>query len=410
MSSEKVGKITSYGYDGEGVCRVDGKVCFIPFALEGEDVKFKVTNEKSKFCNGEIKQILTKSEKRVTPACPYFGKCGGCAYQHTTYENSLEIKRNLLAGHLKKAGYEGEIKVVPSQNPFNYRNKIKVFVRGKTIGFNERGSNKVCEIDKCLIADELINVALEKVKTFINKQNLFEFYSEIVFRQEQDSCLVVFKKASPAEITYQGLYLLLGKNFGIYEEYKNFLSHKVGLKELKTTEFDLNCIFKPKSFHQVNKFVYPKLYQDVLNSTIGKTVVNCYSGAGVLSGILANSFKRVYGIELGDSEHQDAEVLKQNNNLFNLTNLHGDCKDMLGRIDDKIDTIVLDPPRAGVDEKVCRTLNSTDFDRLVYVSCDVATCVRDISRLENVKILSVTLYDMFALTSEYETMIVLEKR
>ena len=89
-------EITGYGYDGEGVCRLDGKVCFLPFALKGERVKFKLTKENSSFCRGEVLSVVKKSDLRVDAPCPYYGKCGGCTFQHTGHENELNIKTETL--------------------------------------------------------------------------------------------------------------------------------------------------------------------------------------------------------------------------------------------------------------------------------------------------------------------------
>lgn len=402
--------VTGYGYDGEGVCKVEGKVTFLPFVIEGENVEFYIEKETSSFCKGKLSKIISESPLREVPPCPYFGICGGCVYQHTNYQNELEIKKNLLAGHLKKANFQEKIEVFPSTQRYGYRNKIRLFVKNEKIGLKIRGSDKVIDVEKCLLVSDRMNDAISKIRTFITGQNLFDVFEEIVIREENSSLLVNFYKTTNITVNYQGLFLLLGKKTGIFETFNQFTRHVLGLEYLQTTEHGLACEFSPTSFHQVNGFVMPLLYEKVLDLVKGANVLNMYSGAGTLSGILLSKSKRVIGIELGDSEHQDAENFKMRNNLKGLLNMHGDCAEVLGRINEKFDTVVVDPPKAGMDKKVCERLNMIGAKRIVYISCDSATMSRDVTRLTNYKISQAYLLDMFACTGEYEALILLEKK
>lgn len=403
--------ITGYGYDGEGVCKVEGKVTFLPFVIKGEEVELTLQKDTSSFCRGSVKAITSPSPLRENPPCPYFGCCGGCAYMHTTYQNELEIKKQLLRSHLKKVGFEGTVHVVESPQRYGYRNKIKLFVDNDKIGLKIRRSDKVVDIEKCLLVSDKINEVIIFVRSFVKGQNLYQFLQEIIIREENGKVLINFVKSSNKKIDYQGLYLLVGKNLGIFETFNGQTLHKLGLECLETEEFGLKCKFKPTSFHQVNRFVMPKMYQKVLELVKGKKVVNCYSGAGVLSGILLTKCERVIGIELGLSEHNDAQDLKIENNLKGLFNMHGDCGEVLSRIDSKdADMIVLDPPKAGIDKKVAERLNGFSCNKMVYVSCDSATMVRDIARMDNFEIKEVYLFDMFACTGEYEALALLEKK
>lgn len=403
------GKITGYGYDGEGVCRVDGKVCFVPFTLKDEIVEFGIVKDTSSFSKGEIVTIEEKSDEREIPQCPYYTKCGGCTYQHTNYDNEIKIKKDLLKGHMAKLGFNDEILVIKSPKKYDYRNKIKLFVGDKEIGLKYRGSDKICDIEKCLISDRLINEAIEDIRTFFKAQNLYKYFSEIIIRSENNSCLINFIMASFKNINYQGLQLMLGHHFGIFQTFKGKTKHILGLKSLEVKEFDLDCEFSPNSFHQINPLIAQDLYKDVLTQIKGDNVINCYSGAGVLSGIIAKQNKRVIGIELGINEHNDAEILKENNNLFYLTNMQGDCAEIIPKLMGTFSTIIVDPPRTGMDKKVCQSINSKDCERLIYISCNSATLVRDLSRLDKYKIKMVKLYDMFPRTGEYETLVVLDK-
>lgn len=408
MKEKFIADIVDYGYDGEGVARLDGKVVFLPYTLKGESVEFVKTDEKSRFVRGKIEKIVKASPCRQSAPCPYFETCGGCAYQHTDYATELEIKKNLLQFQMKKVGFVGDVEIYNSPNVYGYRNKITLFVGEKGLALKEKASNNLVYIDKCLLVQDRINDAILKINNFIKTQNLQKVYSQVVLRQEENKLLINFIIKEEKEVNYQGLYLLVG-DCGIFETIKGRLVHKVGLNTLETVEFDLKCEFSAKSFHQVNAFLTSDLYKGVIDNVKGNRVVNCYSGAGVLSGVIAKQGKEVVGIELGESEHLDAEMLKETNKLKNLTNVCGDCGKVLFDLNMVADTVIVDPPRAGLAEEVCGTLNNFDFDRLIYVSCNSATLTRDIARLENFKIQKVVLYDMFARTGEYEILCIMNR-
>lgn len=402
-------KIIDYGYDGEGVGKIGGKVCFVPYTLIDEVVEFSPLQEKKSFCKGKLVGIYDKSDKRIDAPCPYFTKCGGCSYQHTNYNNELQIKKLLLSRQLAKIEYSGDIELVPSEKEYGYRNKLKLYVDESSIGLYYKGSNKICPIQDCLLVDNLISKAILPIKNFVEGNKLYRFIQNIVLRQENESCLINFILKSYKDINYQGLYLLLGKNYGIFQTYDNEEQHIVGLKSLSCEEFGLKCNFSPSSFHQVNKYLGNKLYEIVLNEIKGKNILNCYSGAGVLSGMIANIGNNVTAIELGKHEHDDAEKLKQENDLISLTNICGDCQKVIPSLKNNFDTIIVDPPRSGMAIDVCNEISKKNFKRLIYISCDSATLVRDLQRLTNVKIKKVYLVDMFARTGEYETVVILNK-
>ncbi len=394
--------IEDYGYDGEGVGKVNGKICFIPYVIKGEKVRFKIVKDKSKFCIGELVEILTKSPKRIEARCPYFAKCGGCSYQQISYEEEILIKEQLYKKQLAKVGFKGEINVFKSPSAYRYRNKLKLFVNGDKIGFKYRGTDKICTIDDCLICKDMIGKAIKPIQDFISGNNLFNCIELIVMRQEGNECLINFVLNKDRKINYQGLFLLLGQNYGIYQTYNNKSLHIYGIKYLKKYEFGLMCKFYPSSFHQVNEEVCQKLYQEILDSIVG-SVINCYSGNGVLSAIISQQTS-VTGVEIGEIEHQEAEELKNANKLINMINIKGDCAKVLPTLNG--DTIIVDPPRAGLDKKVCEVISKKNCKRLIYVSCNSATLVRDVKLLNNYRIEKVYLFDMFARTGEYECMII----
>lgn len=396
-----------YGYDGEGVGKAGGKIIFVPCTLRGEIADVELTKKTSSFCKGRVVRLLRESPERQIPPCPYFGICGGCAFQHTSYSNELEIKKQLLSKQLAKVGYNSEITVVQSPLEYGYRNKIKLFVGYGAVGLKEKSSDRVVDIDNCKIASPMIDYAIKYIKNFIRGNNLYSKLSNVVIREENDFCTIEFVQRKKCEIDYQGLRLVLGEKYGIFESFGNEIIR--GMRTLCTEEMGLQCEFSPRSFHQVNIGVCKLLYDKTVKSVVGKNVVNCYSGAGVLSGVLEKAGFNVTGIELGQTEHNDAQRLKELNCLNRLHNICGDAAEMLPKVGEKIDTLIVDPPRRGMSKDVCATIAKLNFKRMIYISCNSSTLVRDIQRIGNVKVESATLFDMFARTGEYETLVTLKK-
>lgn len=404
-------KIYDYGHSGEGVGKNQGKVCFVPFALKDEEVQGEITSQTSKFCKVSLEKVIKKSSLRIDPPCPYFGKCGGCAFQNLKYSDEIDVKLYMLSCQLKKVGFDGKIEVVLSPNEYGYRNKIKLFCHGNDLALNKIGSQELVSIKKCLIVNEFINQAIEHVQTFISAKNIGKSLDNVYIRSQGQNIIVWFKFKRKVNVDYRGLQIMLGAKAGIYSSIgKSELQHISGVQFLSTKEFDLDCKFLPNAFHQVNNEIGEKLYSEVLSNILGNKVINAYSGAGVLSGIIAKNGKTVYGIELGIAEHESAERLKEENKLGKLFNIKGDCALVLPNlISSDLNTLVVDPPRAGLDKSVCQAINSSNIKRLIYISCDSATLVRDIERLNNYVIKSVKLFDMFPKTSSMETLCILER-
>lgn len=400
-------RIEDYGYDGEGVGRVNGKVCFVPFTISGEVVEFDVVKENSTFIKGKPRNVIEKANERSLPRCEYFGRCGGCAYQHLKYENELNIKKTLLSRQLKKVGYDGQIEIVASSQEYNYRNKVRLFVNDEGLGYKERESNKICPVTHCEIANNLINNALLYINEYIKNNKLHNIIESIVIRCEGQNALINFFVKRKDICNYQGIYLVLGENWGIYETYKNKMYHKLGINKLETDDFNLKLEYGVNTFHQVNPYVERMLYKKVIESVTTKSVVNCYSGAGLLSVLLAKVGKNVEAIELGEAEHSEAERLKDKNNIKNLKNYQGDCQIVLPKLDCKVKTIIVDPPRNGMSKEVASFLNGCGARKFIYISCNSASLVRDIAILRNYKIVKVYLFDMFARTGEYECLCLL---
>ena len=315
-------KIIDYGYDGEGVAKQDGKTVFVPFTILDEIVDAQIVKNNSKFSFAYPQKILKPSPIRVASQCPYFEKCGGCNFWHIEYEEELKIKKLLIERQLKKVGFENKISIISAGYCEKYRNKVTLRVKNNKLGYIGV-DNEIVNIDFCPIAHDLINDAIGHINTFL--QAAKPPITEVVIRTNGGQRLVLFKTKSKNKINFQGLQIMLGAKSGIYCEKQGEIKHVCGIKFLEFNEFGMSCLFDVKAFHQINDVIGEKLYSKVSSLVKEKnnTVINCYSGGGTLSGVIAKNSKRVFGVELGKNEHKSAEKLKENNRINNLYNICG---------------------------------------------------------------------------------------
>lgn len=387
--------ITDIGFDGEGVGRVDDKVCFVRFALVGEKVEVEPYQVHLKYIKAKLINIIQPSDKRIESPCPYFSQCGGCDFQHLGYQDELSIKKEILLRQLKKLGLDISIKVNASPKEFFYRNKVKMFSTEDGLAFHSAFDNSLVKIKKCLIASQQINKTVELLSQFLQKHNLLG-KTEFVEIKEIDKTIVV------------NLFVKQALNADFNDFIKDFdCKIYIFQTENKQPRFIVGsgscCRYAPNSFQQVNDDVAALLYQKVCSFAKEKTIANCYSGAGILSKMLLESgAKKVFGLELGKSEHNDAQSLKKQCKLSSMQNIQGDCAHTLPTIKDKVDLIVVDPPRAGCSKKVIQSINYSSAAELVYISCNHASFARDIGLLNNFQLDQIELFDMFPKTANFE--------
>src|SRR6266513_1852624 len=160
-------KIEDIAFGGKGVARENGKAIFIPFTIENETVSAEIVREKKKFAEAELVGVKESSPHRVTPECPYFGRCGGCTYQHINYEHQLAIKWRQVRDVLQRIGKLKDIPmrpIIPSPEPYGYRNRITVHAQDGVIGFFRRDSHRLIDIERCPISRDEVNRALAELR------------------------------------------------------------------------------------------------------------------------------------------------------------------------------------------------------------------------------------------------------
>ncbi len=440
-NDEIVLKIERLGANGEGVAHFEGIVVFVPFALPGEEVLAHVICDKGSFCIAKILKVLSASKERVIAPCPYFGKCGGCDLQHINYEKQLKFKTEQVCSTLKKyADIDALVNETEgSKNQFYYRNKFAFPVTEKNgeivVGMFRKNSHDVIAIDECLLQSALAKKVVDAFKKYMIENKISAFneitktgtVKHIVFRESNGKFILTvvvtdkkFNNFSPlveklkSIKTEFGLFKninTLGNNviFGEKDE------HIFGLKELEITEFGISYNVNNRSFMQVNDEIKLKIYEKILHEiNAGEIVIDAYSGAGLLSGIIAKKASRVYGLEIVKEATENANFLKNQNNLNNLTNLNGDCAVLLPKLAKQIGgdyCVVLDPPRKGVDKKVADAVLDSKPNKVIYLSCNPATLARDLKLLVPCyEIKLIQPYDMFPQTANVETLVSLKLR
>ena len=400
-------KILDISYNGSGVGKEEsGKTIFVPKVDVGEEVEVEVLKNNKTFDEGKVLTLLNTSSHRIKPKCPYFEKCGGCDFQHLTYEREKEIKIKIIKREFEKIGVKENIEFVDSKKRFNYRNKITLKHQNGKLGFNEASSHNFVEISFCPLADERINNAIGDVLEFLKTKH-FSFLKSVSFLLSESDVLITFLFTQREKLVLNEVLKAYSVFFAVGEVLEKARITKVFGKECFYKVCGVSFPLFPTSFLQVNTLVSEKLYQFVQHNVRDTRVVNAYSGQGVLSVILAEKNEFVFGIEYQKSSHEIAEKIKTKN----MINFCGKVENVLPKLTDKVEAIVLDPARAGCKKEVLEAISKSSIAKIVYISCNFATLMRDLSfLLKDFKIDNITIFDMFPQTANLETCVILTKK
>lgn len=373
---------------GAGVGRIDGWVVFVPYALPGELVRVRIFRNDKNYSQGDLVKVLEESGDRVKPGCPVFGECGGCQYQHLAYEKQLEWKTRQVSELLKHlAGEEREVNFCESSDQvWNYRSKITPhFAKPRDgeireIGFLRVGRrNELVNVECCPIAMDEINEVLPEVHRELRE-------SAGQFRR--------------------GATILLRATEGRVEREPKAIAREVveGLK------FD----FVAGEFFQNNPFILEKFTAYVgrkARAGGARYLVDAYCGAGLFGLCLAKDFEKVMGVEVNEAGARWAMRNVETNGIRNVSILQADAEAIFAEIDEPAGetAIVIDPPRKGCTPEFLAQLVEFGPERVVYVSCDPATQVRDYKVLRDAGYVleEVQPFDLFPHTRHVECVMVL---
>lgn len=429
--------------NAETAGQVDGYTVFVPNMLVGETATVKVTYVKRNVAYARVVQITKPSKLSVVPQCRHFGKCGGCALSRMSYEEQLNFKRNKVMQNLRKIGkLDCEVlPCVPSPKQLKYRNKLSLPVCGSMgnayVGMYQKGSHKAVKIDCCLLSDDWSTTLVKVFTEYLNEQKIAP-YDERSFKGEVrhlvaryiDGQLLV-AIVSNGEFTRDLTPLIerLKKHFnkfGLFvniNTYKNNVimgkstRHIYGLKYIESDHLGVKFRLQIDSFFQVNNEVKDAIYgkvKELLNLSQTEALIDCFSGVGVLTNVLADDKFETYAIEIEPSAVEDAKQLAKLN-AKRTVSICGDVNLELPRLTAKLAnkriTMVVDPPRKGLGEKICNTILSADVDNIVYISCDSATLARDLAQLSaRYDITYIEPYDLFPQTDQIETVVQLVRK
>ncbi len=398
-------------FGGKGLSKFNGKVCFIPFTLPEEVVEVEIKEEKKNICEGFPVNVLEKSPYRIEPKCKYYMQCGGCDFQHIKYEKQVKIKKEILEETLERIGKikKNVDKAIPSENPFNYRNRVQFKFDGQNFGFYKLKTNEVVDIESCDIAEENINNLIPTLKNFAKNHPQVEELHVFYPPENKPTLKIVLKENSFVDIesllnTFAGIGIYAG-NKRIKLEGKSFTFYRVG---------KFNYRVSIDSFFQVNKFQIENIVDEVI-SEIPKNsqcIGDIYCGVGLFTLPTSKKAKKVFGIEASKSAVKDAQY---NVKVHNIGNVKFYQK-VVEKSADIIfgyspDTLIFDPPRTGIPKNIIqKLLQLKSLKRIIYVSCNPSTAARDINLLsEKFELKKAKLIDMFPQTHHIESIFVLDK-
>ena len=380
----------------EGVGYIDGKVIFIPKVKVNEEVNINITYESSKYLRGEVLDDI-KSD------CPYFSKCGGCYLRNYSYEETLNLKEENLKNLFTKNKIEiPKFNLIKNPRSYNYRNKISLKVKNGKIGFYQDKTNELVEISNCLTAKEAINNLLPDLRGIGINNGLITIRCNY-----NDELLIIIETKD--EIIYD--FSKLKENHkiaGVILNDKCILNNDYFFDKINNHLFKVSY----NSFFQVNNKVAGLIFDIVENNINSQDVVlDLYSGVGTLSVVAASKAKHVIGIEVIPNAVRNALINKDVNKKSNIDFMLGDVPKVISNIKGQIDTIIFDPPRKGLDSFTINYALDKMPDKIIYVSCNPITLVRDLKLLGSKYFLKeVNLLDMFSYSYHAESVVILERK
>lgn len=454
-------QIIDIAEEGKGVGKADDFVLFVDKAVPGDIADIQVYRSKKNFGEGKITELKTPSEYRTQAFCEHFGTCGGCKWQHMTYEAQLKFKQKSVSdalSRLAKINVDGIMPIVPSPADRYYRNKLEYTFSNKrwlydgenkedgdlnmnALGFHIPGRfDKILDVNHCYLQAEPSNSLRNEIRDF-TLQNGYTYYDlrnhegmlrNLVVRTSstgENMVIVVFAYAEQSEIDklmshIDAKFPQITSLLYIVNQKKNdtiFDQDVVAFRGPEYIHEEMNGIkfrIGPKSFYQTNSIQALRLYEitrDFAGFTGDELVYDLYTGAGTIANFVAGHVREVVGVEYVPTAIEDAKVNSAINNITNTKFYAGDMKDVL--VADfvaehgKPDVIITDPPRAGMHPDVVARLMEIEAPKIVYVSCNAATQARDLlvlkEKYDTVKIQPV---DMFPHTQHVENVVLLVLR
>lgn len=454
--------ISGVAAEGKAIARHDDLVVFIPFAAPGDIADIQITKRRRRYLEGRITELKEKSDLREVPFCKHFGICGGCKWQHLSYEYQLQFKQQQVLDHFTRIGkldLPDPEPILPSPKTQYYRNKLEFTFTNRrwlteeevsegrkisefrAVGFHIPGRfDKVIDLETCYLQQEPSNEIREAIKEFAIKEGL-EFFD--LLKQTGFLRTLIIRTSSSGELMV--IVVFCREDLKQRESLMNYLMVKfpavtslmyvINPKANDTiSDLDVNLYhgrdhiieemdglkFRvgPKSFYQTNTVQALELYKlvrDFADPGKNEVIYDLYSGTGTIAAFMSRHCRMVYGLEYVPEAVEDARFNARINGLNNTGFFAGDIKELLtpGFIKELgvPDTVITDPPRTGMHQTVIERIMEISPSRIVYVSCNSSTQARDIKMLDQAyKVERLRAVDMFPHTHHIESVALLVKR
>ena len=437
---------------GEGIGHAGGMVVFVPYSAPGDTLKVDITETRKRFARGRILDVLHASTDRVEPPCPYYYRCGGCAWQHLAYPAQLKAKQALVQETLERIGGLKGISVKPvlgMKDPWRYRNKVQQPVgwdgRQLISGFYAEGSHEIIPIEDCLVQPELSVKIINRAKALLGQYGLRAYddrrhhgwIRHLLVRTASPhpiplpkgeggvspgEAMLVFVTRSPEFPQESKIIPVLMREFpqlaGIHQNVNPARTNVIlgrewrriyGQDYLEERLGPLKFRLSPSAFFQVNSPQAEVLYEVAKTMAgSGERLLDLYTGVGTIALWLSDRFQEVGGVEENPAAIKDAETNAELNRVDNVRFIAQSTEAFLGGIsrDPRHGlTVIVDPPRAGCTPSVLKSLIALRPSPLVYVSCDPGTLARDLAVLtqSGYRAQDIQPVDLFPHTSHIET-------
>lgn len=389
--SDKLGKnldvtIEKIVPNGYGLAFAEGLTVFVSLAAPGDRLRVKINQIKGKTAFAEIVEILKPSAERQAPPCVYFGRCGGCDFQQMNYRAQLAAKVGIIRDCLTRIGkinYEKEIPIIASPKPLRYRSRAgwHVDTRQRKIGYFQRNSHNVIDVENCPILIDDLQATLADFRREIEWENFWGDRQEI--------------EAASA-----------GGKVSVYSD-----ELIEPTEELSFEAYGEKYFYSAKSFFQGNPFLIEDLMRLALENASGKRALDLYCGVGLFTLPLARKFEKVIGVEANPEAIDFAEKSAENARLENVEFKRESVDSFLAETDLRaIDFVLLDPPRAGAEKETIENIIKLRPNEISYVSCEPSVLARDLRAFLDAgyKIERVTALDLFPQTHHVETVVRLQ--
>ncbi|MCC5909952.1 MAG: 23S rRNA (uracil(1939)-C(5))-methyltransferase RlmD [Clostridiaceae bacterium] len=441
-------KIEESEFGGKAYGYIDGVKVKVKHGIPGQVVKAVVKKAKRKEAEAKILEVIENSPLEDQDTCSHFGRCGGCFQQAIAYEKQLELKEKQVKDLFVEFNvqYKEWLGIEGSPEPFNYRNKMEFSFGDEekggplTLGMHKRGRHHdIVTVDECRIMDEDFRKILVTILQYFKEKNLSQYNTRrhegylrhLVVRKAHfaGEILINLVTTTQEKLDLKDLveellgFELKGKIIGFLHTFNDNLADVVQsdrtdilfgrdylMEELLGLKFKISAF----SFFQTNSQGAEKLYsivRDFVGESEEQVVFDLYCGTGTIGQIVAPTAKQVIGIEIIEDAVEAAKENAKLNNLNNCRFIAGDVKEEVKKLKEKPDIIILDPPRAGIHPNALKDVMSFEAEKIVYVSCNPKTMVRDLVELEGrgYKVEQVKCMDMFPHTAHVECVVLIEK-